>query len=315
MEQITIKNPNFSWGLAIRKGLTTFGWSALGYIATEFSSEVVLASALGTSVPVSVKIPVATLLAGVFKSVANYAKNRRIKLDSDGTNGAGTAIPVQGLTKPLALAVLVLSSTFAFAQAPEKDCALEITGCKAELSLDAGLMQFAQRGNDHKDFTYRLNASVKIPSNFKLEMRADWTRTQDGGNLFDPHTFKSVEAWGAVSRAVFSSDTLGFDVLGLSGVSWNRDKDFDPEDPRLWTAGLCVRARVSGRGSAMPCLAHHGPVGGVAFLGSVTYDMGSGAWWFGDVAVPLSRASFLANPYTVKFGIAGRLKRFKKGNN
>lgn len=88
VEKITVENPNFSWSLAIRKGLITFGWAALGYIATEFSSEVVLAAAMGDGLPMSVKLPLASLLAGVFKTVANYAKNRRMNVPPSGTGGA-----------------------------------------------------------------------------------------------------------------------------------------------------------------------------------------------------------------------------------
>lgn len=87
VEKITVQNPNFSWSLAIRKGLITFGWAALGYIATEFSSEVVLAAAMGDGLPMSVKVPLASLLAGVFKTVANYAKNRRMNVPPSGTGG------------------------------------------------------------------------------------------------------------------------------------------------------------------------------------------------------------------------------------
>ncbi len=169
-------------------------------------------------------------------------------------------------------------------------------------------MQFAERGvPDKRDFVYRLTVTVPAPSRVTLFGRADYTRTQDGGDLLDPKTFRSIEAFVGGRKDVGA----GFAVTAFSGVSWDKDSKVQPSDPRLWTAAAGVRYSVQGRGYVIAAAGHHGPVGGSAFLGSIVYEINSGASWFGDVAIPLDASRFAKRPYTIKAGISARLKGWR----
>lgn len=174
-----------------------------------------------------------------------------------------------------------------------------------ELTLHGGAMQFMERGQDDKrDFVYRLTLTVPAPSGLTLFARADYTRTQDGGDLLDPNTFRSIEGFAGARKDLGS----GFAVTGFGGVTWNRDANIEPTDPRLYTIAAGVRYSVPGRGYVVAAAGHHGPVGGSAFLGSLVYEINSGASWFADVAIPLDASRFSVKPYTVKAGISARLK-------
>lgn len=199
--------------------------------------------------------------------------------------------------------LLALAGVPAFAQDPQPSPTAGV-----EVALHGGAMQFAQRGEpDHRDFVYRLTLTVPAPSGFTLFGRADYTRTQDGGDLLDVKTFRSIEAFAGGRKDIGS----GFAVTAFSGVSWNRDNTFEPADPRLWTMAAGVRYSVPGRGYVIAAAGHHGPVGGSAFLGSIVYEINSGASWFGDVAIPLDASRFAARPYTIKAGISARLKAWR----
>ena len=177
-----------------------------------------------------------------------------------------------------------------------------------QLTLHGGAMQFAERGKpDKRDFVYRLTLNVPAPAGMTVFARADYTRTQDGGDLLDVKTFRSVEALLGAKKDLGS----GFAATAFSGVTWNRDDKVNPADPRLWTAAAGLRYTVPGRGYVVAAAGHHGPVGGRAFLGSVVYEINSGASWFADVAIPLDAERFAARPYTLKAGISARLKGWK----
>lgn len=177
-----------------------------------------------------------------------------------------------------------------------------------EINLHGGAMQFAERGKpDKRDFVYRLTVKVPVPGEVTLFGRADYTRTQDGGDLLDIKTFRSIEAAVGAEKLI----APGLEVIGLSGVTWNRDDAFEPADPRLWTAAAGLKYTVPGRGYVVAAAGHHGPVGGSAFLGSVVYQINSGASWFGDIAIPLDASRFAIRPYTIKAGISAKLKGWK----
>lgn len=172
-------------------------------------------------------------------------------------------------------------------------------------ALYCGAMQFTERDvPDHKDFVCRLSLNVLAPSGITLFGRADYTRTQDGGDLLDIKTFRSIEGFVGGRKDIAENLSL----TAFTGVSWNRDDQIEPTDPRLWTVAGGLRYTVPGRGYVLAAVGHHGPVGGSAFLGSVVYDVNSVASWFSDVAIPLDATRFAARPYTVKFGISAKFK-------
>jgi hypothetical protein len=172
------------------------------------------------------------------------------------------------------------------------------------LSMHGGAMQFLEKDStDRKDFVYRINLTVPVPGKVTLFGRADYTRTQDGGDLLDPKSFRSIEGFLGGRKDIATN----LAVTAFTGVSWDRDKEFVPADPRLWTAAAGLKFTVPKRGYVIAAAGHHGPVGGLAFLGSAVFEMSAGAAWFGDIAVPLNSAEFLKNPYTVKVGISARM--------
>lgn len=198
--------------------------------------------------------------------------------------------------------ILALLPALALAQDQPKPSA------PVEISLYGGAMQFAERGQpDKRDFVYRLTLTVPAPSGITLFGRADYTRTQDGGDLIDPKTFRSIEALAGGRKDIIPN----LSVMAFAGVTWNRDDHYEPVDPRLWTGAAGLRYSVPGRGYVVASAGHHGPVGGSAFLGSIVYEISAGASWFGDVAVPLDASRFAKRPYTVKAGISARLKGWK----
>jgi hypothetical protein len=178
-----------------------------------------------------------------------------------------------------------------------------------EVTLHGGAMQFAERGKaDKRDFVSRLMVTLPAPASITAFGRIDWTRTQDGGNLFDVQTFRSVECFVGARRDLGQ----GFAATAFIGGSWDRDSKITPEDPRLYTLAGGLRYDVSGRGYAIVAVGHHGPVGGPAVLGSLVYEIGDGsASYFADVSIPLSASQFASRPYTVKAGISARVKSWR----
>lgn len=184
------------------------------------------------------------------------------------------------------------------------------TRAPIEISLHGGAMQYIERDAvDRKDFVYRITLTVPSPGGLILFGRADYTRTQDGGDLLAPQSFRSIEAFLGGRKGLTRNRTL--EVTAFSGVSWDRDKTFDPVDARLWTVAVGLKYTVPGRGYVVAAAGHHGPVGGSAFLGSAVWEMSAGAAWFGDIAIPLDAPRFAARPYTIKCGISARIKSWK----
>jgi hypothetical protein len=239
-------------------------------------------------------------LAGVLGVLPEHLRLALIPLISAGFVALRKRIKHGGIPTVGVGALLLFAASATAQDAPPKP--------GVELTLYGGAMQFAERGQaDKRDFVYRLTLTVPAPEGLTLFGRADYTRTQDGGDLTDPKTFRSVEGFAGARKDIGS----GFAVTGFGGVSWDRDAKIEPTDARLYTVAGGVRYSVPGRGYVIAAAGHHGPVGGSAFLGSIVYEINSGASWFGDVAIPLDASRFAARPYTVKAGISARLRAWK----
>lgn len=240
--------------------------------------------------------------AGVVLKIAAVIRNA---MGGPGGNATGDQEGAVGHPRVIAPAIILLALLPSLATAqestPSPPPAVEIT-------LHGGAMQTAERGQpDKRDFVYRLSVTVPAPSGLTLFGRADYTRTQDGGDLIDPKTFRSVEGLVGARKDVGA----GFAVTAFCGATWNRDAHVEPTDPRLYTAALGFRYSVPGRGYVVAAVGHHGPVGGSALLGSIVYDINAGASWFFDAAVPLDANRFRERPYTVRVGISARLKGWR----
>lgn len=277
-------------GISIVKGLKAIGglafFAGLGGMALFLLEPGVIEAALAAAgVNAAYAAAIVLVLRGAATAYLNYRKHNP---------------PTPSNTKagPLVLLLLLLPA-FASAQEPAPSP-------RPELTLHGGAMQFAERGQpDKRDFVYRLSLTVPGPSGMTFFGRADYTRTQDGGDLLDPKSFRSIEGFVGGRKDVGA----GFAVTAFGGASWNRDSKIEPTDPRLYTAAAGVRYSVPGRGYVIAAAGHHGPVGGSAFLGSIVYEINAGASWFADCAFPLSDAGF--GNYTCKAGISARLKGWK----
>lgn len=208
-------------------------------------------------------------------------------------------------TPPVAPLLLILAlASPAFAQEQPQPQ-------RPEAAISCGGMRFAERGApDHEDFVCRLSLAVPAPSGLTLFARADYTRTQGtepDGDLFTLATFRSIEGFVGGRKDIAPN----LSATAFAGVTWNRDKNIEPTDPRLWTVAGGLRYTVPKRGYVVAAFGHHGPVEGSAFLGSLVYEMSDSAAWFGDVAIPLGATRFALKPYTVRFGVSARVKAWK----
>ena len=291
------KMQNYEWQKSLKAGVTQILTLILtGIIAAVFGvlsdSENIKTILLGAGVNEAYVAVILMLVAGGLRVAQNWMKH-----SPNAPRPSSGDIPAV-----VALLLLPALASPAFAQEPTPQPA------PVEITLHGGAMQFAERGQpDKRDFVYRLTLTVPAPSGLTLFARADYTRTQDGGDLLDPKTFRSIEGFVGGRKDIGS----GFAVTAFGGATWNRDSKIEPTDPRLYTAAAGVRYSVPGRGYVIAAAGHHGPVGGTAFLGSVVYEINSGASWFGDVAIPLDASRFAARPYTAKVGISARLKGWK----
>lgn len=257
--------------------------SAGAALGEYFSSRANIEAALAVlpSPMIAVLVP---LISAAAVALANWAKHRK-----------GAAI--------VPLLILALASP-AFAQEQPQPQ-------RPEAAISCGGMRFAERGApDHEDFVCRLSLAVPAPSGLTLFARADYTRTQGtepDGDLFTLATFRSIEGFVGGRKDIAPN----LSATAFAGVTWNRDKNIEPTDPRLWTVAGGLRYTVPKRGYVVAAFGHHGPVEGSAFLGSLVYEMSDSAAWFGDVAIPLGATRFALKPYTVRFGVSARVKAWK----
>lgn len=294
------------WQKTLKAAGVDFALTSAAVLAAYFADPANLAAVLGV-VPEHLRLALVPLLSAGF-----VALRKRLKHGGSPADGGGTTITTSGsVSIPAGSALRVLSVLALLAVPASAQDASEPAPASREqvqIALHGGAMQFAERGQpDKRDFVYRLTVTVPAPSSLTIFGRADYTRTQDGGDLLDIKTFRSVEALVGVRRDVGS----GFSVTAFSGATWNRDDVIQPADSRLWTAAAGIRYSVPGKGYVVAAAGHHGPVGGSAFLGSLVYEINAGASWFADVAIPLDASRFAARPYTIKAGISARLKAWK----
>lgn len=253
---------------------------AVGGALGEYFSKGENIEAAFAALPAPLVVVLVPLVSAAAVALANWAKHRK---------AARTIAP---------LLFLALLPSLASAQDPAPKPA-------AEAALSCGGMRFAERGApDHEDFVCRLSLAVPAPSGLTLFGRADYTRTQNVPDLLDIKTFRSIEAFAGGRKAIAPN----LEATAFAGATWNQDKVIEPTDPRLWTVAGGLRYTVPKRGYVVAAAGHHGPVGGTAFLGSVVYDLGENASWFGDIAVPLGATRFALKPYTVRFGVSARIK-------
>jgi hypothetical protein len=253
-------------------------------------SEAIKAILLNAGVNEAYVAVILLVIAGGLRVAQNYTKHKP---------------PTASNTNAAPLILLCLMPSLASAQDPAPSP-------RPEASLSCGAMRFVERGApDSEDFVCRASLAVPAPSGLTLFARADYSRTQSvpaGEELsLDIKTFRSIEGFAGARKDIAPN----LSATAFAGVTWNRDRTIEPTDPRLWTVAGGLRYTVPGRGHVVAAAGHHGPVGGTAFLGSVVYDLGENAAWYGDVAIPLGASRFALKPYTVRFGVSARLRGWK----
>lgn len=182
---------------------------------------------------------------------------------------------------------------------------------KNSVTLSAGATRFYTHGvGDTTEIEGHLLAIVHTPEKTITEVLARFTRVQGAetdDDLLNPRTFRAFVGSVSVRRAL-----SGFvDAQCLVGMSWARDKEFDPEDPNVWRIGCGPRIWLKDRGSFSIIVAHDGSVGGRAVSGELVIKQGDRARYYATYAVPLSAERFRVNPVAITSGVQLDVKGWK----
>jgi hypothetical protein len=190
--------------------------------------------------------------------------------------------------------------------APAQDTTVE----KGGLVLSTGATRFVTPGlKDAKELEAQLAVRLSTPAKTITEAFARWTRTQgaseDTAGLYNPRTFASLNADISIARTV----TTYLDVLCAVGVSWNRDGDFNPSDPRLYNAGCGLRGRIK-QGSLSFIPGHQGTVGGWGVGGKLVVNQSPSVRYVATYTLPFQRPElFRTNPGQLTGGVQLDVKR------
>lgn len=204
---------------------------------------------------------------------------------------------------PLVLLILALASpAFAQEQAPKSN----------SVTFSSGATRFFTPGiGDATEIEGQILVQVDAPNFFVVEGFARFTRMQGSepglDGLLDSSSFRAAVGHLSVHRVLggptFMGGQLPFFGAGCSaGVSWERDKVFDPSDPNIWAVGCGPRVQVP-RGSLTVKVGHHGSVGGFAAFGELVINQGPSVRYVATYAIPFDAARFRQNPGTFTGGI------------
>ena len=224
------------------------------------------------------------LISAAAVALANWAKHRK-----------GAAI--------VPLLILALASpAFAQEQAPKSN----------SVTFSSGATRFFTPGiGDATELEGQVLVQVDAPNFFVVEGFARFTRMQGSepglDGLLDSSSFRAAVGHLSVHRVLggptFMGGQLPFFGAGCSaGVSWERDKVFDPSDPNIWAVGCGPRVQLP-RGSLTVKVGHHGSVGGFAAFGELVINQGPSVRYVATYAVPFDAARFRQNPGTFTGGI------------
>lgn len=109
-----------------------------------------------------------------------------------------------------------------------------------------------------------------ISSSVRAFVRGDLGRTQDGGDLADPETFRSIEVATGARARVTGALSAGLVV----GVTYSAEGTVHaPRDPRLYSLLGLLCLDVAG-GYVCGTAGHRGPVGGASVGGTVSIPRG-----------------------------------------
>lgn len=157
---------------------------------------------------------------------------------------------------------------------------------------------------DETEMEGQLLGIVHVPGKLVAEGFGRYTRTQGteaaAGGL-DVKSFRSIIADLKLRRQVFSGWVRTW-ALCLAGVSWSRDKAFNPSDPNVWAVG-CGAKLESVKGSFSSVIGHNGSVGGRAVFGQLTINQGERVRYVATYAIPFSAERFRTYPGAFTSGV------------
>lgn len=199
---------------------------------------------------------------------------------------------------PIVLLLMLLPS-MAFAQEPTP------TPEPDSIRFSTGGTRFYTPGQgDETEMEGQLLGIVHVPGKLVAEGFGRYTRTQGteaaAGGL-DVKSFRSIIADLKLRRQVFSGWVRTW-ALCLAGVSWSRDKAFNPSDPNVWAVG-CGAKLESVKGSFSSVIGHNGSVGGRAVFGQLTINQGERVRYVATYAIPFSAERFRTYPGAFTSGV------------
>ena len=297
------KMQNYEWQKSLKAGVTQILTLILtGIIAAVFGvlsdSENIKTILLGAGVNEAYVAVILMLVAGGLRVAQNWMKH-----SPNAPRPSSGDIPAV-----VALLLLPALASPTFAQEPEK---------ANSITLSSGATRFFTPGiGDSTEMEGQLLVHVQAPNLFVVEGFSRFTRVQGSepgaAGLLDSSTFRAIVGHLAVHRRiggpVFDGGEFG---AGCSaGVSWSRDKAFDPSDPNIWAVGCGPRIQIP-RGSLTVKVGHNGSVGGYGVFGELVINQGSGVRYLATYAVPFDAARFRQNPGTFTGGVQVDVKAWR----
>lgn len=278
------KAMNHDWAKTLKAAGIDFLLTCAAVLVAYFADPVNLAAALDL-VPEHLRIALVPILSAVFVAI-----RKRIK------HGGPVNPDIKAGALAGALALCLIASP---AMAQEPAAAPTNT-----LRLSSGATRFFTPGvGDTTEIEGQIAVEMKAPAAVTVEGFGRFTRTQGteiaAAGLLDINTFRSIIAHVAIRREV----TPHFEGICSSGVSWSRDKAFDPQDPRVWAVGCGARGSLKGKGSLTVKVGHNGSVGGPGVFGELVINQGPGIRYLATYAVPFDAARFRRNPGTFTGGV------------
>lgn len=202
------------------------------------------------------------------------------------------------------LILLALLPSLATAQEPAKP--------ENTFRLSSGATRFFTPGvGDATEIEGQISVEIEAPKAVYLEGFGRFTRTQGAepgtAGLLDVKTFRSVIAHLSARKLLGGPRFMGghlpmFSAVCSGGMSWERDKAFDPSDPNIWAVGCGLHTNFS-RGTLTVKGGHNGSVGGGAIFGELIVNQGDRVRYVATYAVPFSAERFRKNPGTFTGGL------------
>jgi hypothetical protein len=159
---------------------------------------------------------------------------------------------------------------------------LGVQGMEAQLDAGAGLAWTNAERTEH--FRTRLTVAAPISSSLRVFVRADLSRTQDGGDLADPQTFRSVEAALGVRYRIAGPVSVGL----VGGVTYSAEGDQGAPADGDQASLLGVLCADYGKAYLCSGAGQRDPVGGRALVVALSIPLGDRFVAAVDYDYPLS---------------------------